>query len=250
MINRIGRGVHNMKKINKNRFGIDVLIISLSISGIFSLTCGAVLNKMSVKPQNKVNIKVIQKQVAKQKSNIPNLKEITVEVNVPISVNIKDYIENLEDIDEKVLEKFKLDTSLVNVTEVGTYSYTISYKEKKYNGIINVKEKELPIINNMTLKEINLELGSKLPKNLNDYIVETIPEEAKDKVIIDLSKVNINVASTYQYTVTYNDKIYTGIIKVYEAKPQIIAPKEEEEEKKEEPPTTPETENPSQSTEQ
>lgn len=250
MINRIGRGVHNMKKINKNRFGIDVLIISLSISGIFSLTCGAVLNKMSVKPQNKVNIKVIQKQVAKQKSNIPNLKEITVEVNVPISVNIKDYIENLEDIDEKVLEKFKLDTSLVNVTEVGTYSYTISYKEKKYNGIINVKEKELPIINNMTLKEINLELGSKLPQNLNDYIVETIPEEAKDKVIIDLSKVNINVASTYQYTVTYNDKIYTGIIKVYEAKPQIIAPKEEEEEKKEEPPTTPETENPSQSTEQ
>lgn len=250
MINRIGRGVHNMKKINKNRFGIDVLIISLSISGIFSLTCGAVLNKMSVKPKNKAEIKVIQKQIAKQKSNVPNLKEITVEVNVPISVNIRDYIENLEDIDEKVLERFKLDTSLVNVTEVGTYSYTISYKEKKYNGIINVKEKELPIINNMTLKEINLELGSKLPQNLNDYIVETIPEEAKDKVIIDLSKVNINVASTYQYTVTYNDKIYTGIIKVYEAKPQIIAPKEEEEEKKEEPPTTPETENPSQSTEQ
>lgn len=218
-----------MKRINKSKFGINTLITSLTISGFLSLTSGAVLNKMDVKkPKNQVKVTVIEKQIAKKKSNIPTLKQITVEVNVPISVNISDYIENLEDIDENVLNKFKLDTSLVNVTEVGTYTYTISYKDKKYNGTVTVKEKELPIISTMTLKEINLELGSKLPQNLNDYVVETIPEEAKDKIVIDLSKVNVNMTATYQYTVTYNDKIYTGTIKVYEAKPQIIAPKKEE----------------------
>lgn len=227
--------------INKNKMGINIMIISLSISGLLSITSGAVLNKMNIKPKNKVKIKIVEKQVPKKKSNIPTLKEITVEINEPISVNINDYIENLDDIEPKILKKFKLDTSLVNVTQVGTYNYTISYKDKKYNGTVKVKEKELPNINNMTLKEISLELGSKLPQNLNDYVVESIPEEAKNKVIIDVSKVNTNMAGTYQYTVTYKDKIYTGNIIIYEAQPQIITPEKKEEEKKPEQtePTTP-----------
>ena len=145
------------------------------------------------------------------------------------------YIENLDYIDAKVLKKFKLDTSLVNVTQAGTYTYTISYKDKKYNGTVNVKEKELPIINHMTLKELSLELGSKLPQNLNDYVVESIPEEAKNNIVINLSKVNPNMAGTYQYTVTYKDKIYTGNIIIYEAQPQIITPEKKEEEKTPEP---------------
>lgn len=221
--------------INKNKIGLNIMILSLSISGLLSITSGAVLNKMNIKPKNKVKIKIVEKQVPKKKSNIPTLKEITVEVNEPISVNINDYIENLDDIDAKVLKKFKLDTSLVNVTQAGTYTYTISYKDKKYNGTVNVKEKELPIINHMTLKELSLELGSKLPQNLNDYVVESIPEEAKNNIVINLSKVNPNMAGTYQYTVTYKDKIYTGNIIIYEAQPQIITPEKKEEEKKPEP---------------
>ncbi len=98
----------------------------------------------------------------------------------------------------------------------------------------------------MTLKEINIEKNTALPKNLNDYIVEDIPEEARDKIIIDTSKVNISIASTYQYTVTYKDKIYTGKITVFE--PQSVIkeenkpPKEEEKDKEEqkEPEKTPE----------
>lgn len=221
--------------INKNKIGLNIMILSLSISGLLSITSGAVLNKMNIKPKNKVKIKIVEKQVPKKKSNIPTLKEITVEVNEPISVNINDYIENLDDIDAKVLKKFKLDTSLVNVTQAGTYTYTISYKDKKYNGTVNVKEKELPIINHMTLKELSLELGSKLPQNLNDYVVESIPEEAKNNIVINLSKVNPNMAGTYQYTVTYKDKIYTGNIIIYEAQPQIITPEKKEEEKTPEP---------------
>lgn len=216
------------KKLNKDKFDINIITMSLAISGLLSLTSGAVLNKLEVKPKTKTKIKIIEKQVAKKKSNIPVLKEITVEINEPISVNINDYIDNLEDIDTKILNKFKLDTSLVNVTQVGNYTYTISYKDKKYNGTVIVKEKELPIINNMTLKEINIELGGKLPENLTDYVVETIPEEAKDKIVIDISKVNVNMAGTYQYTVKYNNKTYTGNIIIYEAQPQIITPEKED----------------------
>ncbi len=215
-------------KINKNKIGNNILIMSLAISGIISLTSGAVLNKMEFKPNRNVKIKVIEKRIAKKKTNIPKLKDIEVEVNVPISVDIKDYIENLEEIDEKILKKFKLDTSLVNVTEIGTYTYTITYKDKKYNGNVTVKDKELPAIDNMTLKNINIEKGSSLPKNLNDYIVEDIPEDAKDRIIIDTSKVNINLAGTYQYTVKYKDKTYTGTITVFESQPQVIIKEEPE----------------------
>lgn len=214
-------------KINKNRVGTNILMMSLIISGMISLTSGAVLNKMKFKKSNnKVKIKIIEKSLGKQKTDIPKLKNIEVEINVPISVNIEDYIENLNEIDEKVLKKFKLDTSLVNVAEKGTYTYTISYKDKKYNGTVNVKEKELPTIEKMTLKEINIEKGANLPQNLNDYIVEDIPEEAKASIKIDTSKVNTNIAGSYQYTVKYNDKIYTGTIKVFE--PQVTPPKKEE----------------------
>lgn len=217
----------NFKKFNKNKIGVNIMIMSLSLSGLLLVTGGAVLNKMDIKPKTKFKVEVVEKQISKKKTNIPILKEITVEVNEPISVNINDFITNVNDIDSKILKKFKLDTSLVNVTQVGTYTYTISYKDKKYNGTVTVKEKALPIINNMTLKEISLERGSKLPKNLNDYVIESIPEEAKDKIVIDVSKVNPNMAGTYQYTVTYNDKLYTGNIIIYEAQPQIITSEKE-----------------------
>lgn len=209
--------------LKDNKIGLHILIISLTISGILGLTSGAVLNKTTIKkPKKQVKIKVVENQIPKKKETVPILKEITIEVNVPLSVAINDYIENLETLDKTLLKKFKLDTSLVNVTQPGTYTYAISYKEKKYIGNVIVKEKELPIINNMTLKEIHLERGAKLPENLNDFVVETIPEEAKDKIIIDLSKVNTEMAGTYQYTVTYKENIYTGTINIYEAKPQII----------------------------
>ena len=232
-------------KINKEKIGKNVITISLATAGIISTTTGIILNKMEFTP-SKVKVTITEKRIAKKKTNIPKLKEIEVEVNMPISVNINDYIENIEEIDEKILKKFKLDTSLVNGKEPGTYTYTIRYKDKKYNGNIIVKEKELPNIESMTLKEINIEKNTALPKNLNDYIVEDIPEEARDKIIIDTSKVNISIASTYQYTVTYKDKIYTGKITVFE--PQSVIkeenkpPKEEEKDKEEqkEPEKTPE----------
>ena len=225
--NKLSMIIDNIKaKFGKENFGINFLIISLAVAGLLSIVAGAIFNKAMQKKNNVTyKVEVIQKRITEESSTTtPQLKEITVEVNVPLSVEVKDYIENIDEIDNETIDDYKLDTSLVNLGEAGTYTYTVTYKNKKYNGKIIVKEKELPIINNMTLKSINIELGSKLPTNITDYISETIPEDAKDKIVIDLSKVNVNMAGTYQYTVTYQDKIYTGEIKVYEAQPQIIEP--------------------------
>ena len=207
-----------MKSNKEKRYGTNILIASLAISGLFSITSGAVLNKIDITPKP-MKIKVIEKSLAKVKSNIPVLKEITIEVNNPISVDVKDYIDNLDDIDTTVLSKFKLDTSLVNVTQKGTYIYTISYKDKKYNGTIIVKEKDLPTLSSITLKEITIEKGKELSTNISDYVNESIPDEIKNQVTLDISKVNKDVAGTYQYTIKYNDSIYTGNIIVYEPQP-------------------------------
>ena len=102
-----------MKK-NKN-IGINILIASLTLSGIMSITTGTILNKKNnVLKTDKIQVEVIQKQVAKIKSNIPKLKEITIEINEPLSVNIIDYIENMDDIEDSVLKPncaFKLSKS-------------------------------------------------------------------------------------------------------------------------------------------
>ena len=40
-------------------------------------------------------------------------------------------------------------------------------------------------------------------------------------MLIDLSKVNVNLAGSYQYTITYNNSIYTGTIVVTESQPTL-----------------------------
>ncbi len=209
-------------KINKDKIGINVLMASLAVSGLLSITTGATLNKKVInkKGKNKVYVKVIQRSTA-NKNVVPVLKEITIEPNMPLSVDVKDYIENIDELSKTTLKKCKLDTSLINVAEPGTYTYQITYKEKKYNGIVNVKEKT-PVINNITLKNIRVELGGSLPKNINDYITEEIPEEAKSEITIDLSGVNTKVVGTYQYSVAYQNKIYTGTVEIYENKQTFI----------------------------
>ena len=61
--------------MNKNK-GLNILTLSLALSGIISTTGGLILNKMNAQPKNtKVEVKVIEKQVAKIKSNYDNYKK-------------------------------------------------------------------------------------------------------------------------------------------------------------------------------
>ena len=155
------------------------LAITITIWGIFLITCGLVMNNTS-KPiiLTKYDVKIEEKQLAKQQAKIIEIKvkDFEIEINKPISVDIKDYLENPEEIKDEVLKNLKLDTALVNINEAGKYQYTITYDKKKYVGNITVKEKELPNVQ-FTLKEIKIKKGEVLSGNKKDFINEEVSDE-------------------------------------------------------------------------
>lgn len=194
--------------------------------------------------KTKTELKVTQKRVANMKSNEIRLKSMEQEINQPISMNVKDYLENVNDIEEKMLNELHLDTSMVNVNQAGTYTYTITYKKKTFNGNFTIKEKPLPDMV-LTLKSLNLEIGSALSTDIQKYITETLTDEVKQNVKLDLSNVNTAQAGNYQYTVTYNSRLYTGTITIYEpnkTESPIKKPSETPQDGETEENTTPDTE--------
>lgn len=160
-------------------------------------------------------LKITQKRVANMKSNEILLKPMEQEINQPISMNVKDYLENANDIDNKIINELQLDTSMVNVNQAGDYTYTITYKKKTFNGTFTIKEKPLPDMV-LTLKTLNLEVGTALSTDIQNYITETLTDEVKQNIKLDLTNVNTAQAGNYQYTVTYNGRLYTGTITIYE----------------------------------
>ena len=207
--------------MNDNK-GMKVLIFSLTFSGLLSTTSGLILNSMDIKPtKHKINVKVEEKQVSRIKTNIPILKDIEVEVNEPISVDVKEYVTNLDDIDASVLREFKLDTSLVNLTQAGKYNYTISYDNKKYVGNVTVKEKVSQTVK-LQIKSLKFKLNENIPTDIKNYVDTELTEEMLKVIKLDISKVNNKVAGDYQYTITYENQLYTGIINIYEEQPSAV----------------------------
>lgn len=198
-----------------------ITISTIAFLGVVCITSGIIMPLViTFEPQNTIKFTITQKRVAKAKTTEIKLKDMESEVNTPLSVDINDYLDS--DLDDKIRKALKLDTSAVNVTQAGSYTYTITYKKKTYNGTYIIKEKPLPTIDTMTLKTLKLTKGATLSTDLSTYIVETLPEEAKIAIKLNLANVNVNAAGSYQYTVTYNGKLYTGIIEIYE--PQITLP--------------------------
>lgn len=207
-----------------------VLSITIACCGILLITSGFIMTKTTNDTIIKHNytLDVTEQKVAEAKTNEIKLKTIELEINNPISLDIKDYIENAEEIEDSVLKSLKLDTSMVNINQAGSYTYTITYKKKKYNGTITIKEKELPKVE-LTLKNLSLEKGSALSTNVSTYIVEELSDEVKNNIIINLKDVNTAQPGEYQYTVTYDNKLYTGKIWIYEKQTTIITPNTPEE---------------------
>ena len=158
-----------------------------------------------------------------------------LEVNQPLSVNVRDYLENIDNIDQEVLKLLKLDTSTVKTNEAGSYTYTITYKKKKYNGSFVIKEKELPNVD-LTVKNLSLTIGSPLSTDKQVYIKETLSDEVKEHILIDLTGVDTQKVGNYKYTVTYKGILYTGNIEVYEPQQKVLTPSNgtEDKDKKEE----------------
>ncbi len=197
---------------NKQRY---IIAGAIAVWGVIFIGSGVTMTMMDTPiKKEKTEFKVVQKRVANMKSNEIRLKAMEQEINQPISVNIKDYLENVNDIDNDIIEDLKLDTSMVNVNQAGTYTYTVTYKKKTFNGTFTIKEKPLPNMV-LTLKDLNIELGSTLSTDIQNYINEPLTDEVKQNITLDLSKVNTAQAANYQYTVTYNGRLYTGTITIF-----------------------------------
>lgn len=204
----------------------ETRIISLALAswGIIMLGSGFTMKSM-IKPNEvkKNDLEVVHKRVAEIKTNEIKLKDMELEINQSLSVDVKDYLENLADIDQEVLKSLKLDTSMVKVNEAGSYTYTISYKKKKYNGTFTIKEKELPNVD-LTINNLRLTIGSPLSTDKQVYIKETLTDEIKNNILIDLTAVDTQKVGNYKYTVTYNGILYTGTIEVYEPQQKVLTP--------------------------
>ena len=201
-----------------------ILSITIASCGILLIGSGILMNSSDrtiVKKNYSVEIK--EEKIAAAKTNELKLKDMILEINNPLSVNIKDYIENINDIESTVLKSLKLDTSMVNINQAGTYNYTITYKKKKYSATFTIKEKELPKVD-LTLKNLSLEKGAALSTSLSTYIVEELSEEVKNNITLNLKDVNTTQPGEYQYTVIYDGKLYTGKIWIYEKQTTIITP--------------------------
>lgn len=204
---------------------IRILSVTIACCGLLLIGSGLIMSTTKTKKIIKHNytVSISEQKVKEAKTNEIKLKDMELEVNNPISLNIKDYLENINDIEESVLKSLKLDTSSININQAGTYTYTITYKKKKYNGNFVIKEKALPNVD-ITLKNLSLEVGSALSTNVSSYIVEQLSEEVLVNIVINLKEVNTAQPGEYQYTVTYNNKLYTAKIWIYEKQTTIITP--------------------------
>lgn len=202
-----------------------VLSITIACCGLLLISSGLIISTLNTKKiiKKSYTVEISEHKIAEAKTNEIKLKDIELEINNPISLNIKDYIENVEEIETSVLKALKLDTSLVNINQAGTYIYTITYKKKKYNGTFIIKEKELPKVD-ITLKNLSLEKGAALSTNVSTYIAEELIDEVRNNITINLKDVNTTQPGEYQYTVTYDNKLYTGKIWIYEKQTTIITP--------------------------
>ncbi len=212
-----------MKKLSLNLKEKKIISITLASWGIIMIATGLIMGPKEPIVKTSYSVAVNEGQVMQFKTNEIKLKEIEIEINTPLSVDIKDYLEDYKNIDNSILKSLKLDTSDVNVTQAGSYTYTIAYKKKKYTGTVKVKEKELPkvdiVLNNLTFTK-----GTALPTDFATYIKTPLTDEVKQHITLDLSQVNISVAGNYKYSVTYNGTLYTATIVIEEPKQIIITP--------------------------
>lgn len=212
--------------MNFNKKEAKILSGILAIWGIVLISSGVVMNgKMKPVIHTNYSVNIKQKKIAEAqaKTNEIKLKNLTIEINNPLSVDIKDYLENTENIDEATIKSLKLDTSLVNLNQAGTYQYTITYKKKKYIGTIIVKEKELPNLN-FTLKTISLKTGESLSSDPRTFINEEITDEVYINLTLNISAVDTTKQGDYPYYITYKGINHQGKVEVRDPQPTVITP--------------------------
>lgn len=195
---------------------IQILSVIIAAWGFFFVVTGSVMSQDIKTVTKKVyNIDVTTKKISQvqAKKNEVILKDITITEGTPISSNIRDYLENPDQITDEMLELLAqgLDTSSVNVNQPGTYTYRIIYKKKTYEAKVTVNAKELPKIQ-ITLKEKIMPTTGTISRNIRDYINEEISDEVYNNMILDLREViaHQKIPGKYKYCIIYNDVTYYG----------------------------------------
>jgi len=202
---------------------INIIVSVFTFLGITCIVSGAVMPSFAPPIENVVKVTVEQKRVSGALTNEIKPKDIEVEINNPLSVDIRDYLENVDQIDKSIIKKLKLDTSLVNIHQAGSYTYTITHEKKKFTGTVTIKVKGQPSFE-IILKDLSFIRGNALPTDLSAYITGDIPEEIKALIRLDVTSVNINIPSVYQYSVISDGKMYTATITIYDQQPRISIP--------------------------
>lgn len=201
-----------------NRKEMKVIIIFITIWGLFFTGSGLIMNnskKIITNVNYKLDVKTKKSSQTQTKKIEIELKDIEIEINTPISVNIKDYLVDGENVDENIIKQLELDTSLVNITQAGSYTYTIKYNKKKYQGTVKVKEKELPDMS-ISLKEISLFVGEAIPTDKKFFINESLPEEVYNNIKLEIPEIDTSLQNDYKYYAVYKNTRYEGTIKIRE----------------------------------
>lgn len=198
----------------------NFVVGTFSFLGVLCITSGVSMPYLAkaTEKSSVTKLSVTQRKVTNAKSNEIKLKDVKIEVNQLLSLNTADYLANPGDIEDSIVKRLKLDTSNVNTNQVGNYSFTITYNKKIYNGTIMVVNKPLPQVSTMTLNSLSFEVGSSLPVDVSSYIKEQLSDEVKAAIILDTSNVDTNKPGSYLYSVSYNGKLYTNTITIYEPK--------------------------------
>ena len=195
---------------------LQILSIVIAIWGIFLITSGTIMSqdkKTIVKKTYSIDVSTQQISQIQAKKNEIIVKDITIEADNPISSNVRDYLENPDQISDTMLAQLSkgLDTSSVNINQAGTYTYSITYKKKTYQAKITVTNKVLPKVT-ITLREKNMPTTGTISRNVRDYIYENVSDEVVKNMILDLKEViaHQNIPGKYKYSIIYNDTTYYG----------------------------------------
>ena len=127
------------------------------------------------------------------------LKTVNYEIGEEISQDVNTYLK------KSVIDTsgYKLDLSRVKNTEVGTYSYKVTYNNRTKKGVINVKDTTPP---EFTVKELKVEVGDD-----NFYLGNALEtcEDASMPCLVsfknDADESKLNTPGTYEITILVAD---------------------------------------------
>ena len=99
-----------------------LIVGTFTVLGTLCISSGLIMpNLVKFEKTNVGKLEVHQLRISNFKNNEVKLKDIEIEINNTLSLDVKDYLANPNDIEDSVIRRLKLDISNVNANEVGNY---------------------------------------------------------------------------------------------------------------------------------